>query len=665
MKGKNAVKKNKDADQDENCDDPFALIEQGNEFEIKEDWWEAAHSFLQASTILRAKSEYNNNDLLTLPSTSTLTPTHMNDGNANANVNTNTVKQRKVAALFADESVVYLHRARKSMISALNSELDEDVQIASNLPTRVKVLSILLDGRENDGDGDGDGDGDSSGNVASEMFQPRMETLESSQRLRRRELFQQLFISWKEEIRENNEGKTSINNENENDQANGEAKVLSLEERLAMLETTLPSQMKSDDQRMKDLQRSLSGLGVTVPVSVSSYHSTSDANGNGNSNLHSLLYQNNDLSEEDQIDEIMNMAKDEVELDNELSGSGSGNGNGKSEIHDVRELLKKSSIRIDLDPSYDDLDDDGNTDGNTDDDDDDDDDDSNDYGNDPEMAFWKNLDIPREEKKAETKIEEMKQYLATAQQLLLQASLCLDELDEEDFAQLTITQTQTCAHQDVNKENGEITTIVSNDASIDTSNSTCTDADPDNCTNILLDEGTGAEDKTADLSENVTDMLIDERNTCSKEDEVANNSNKGPNKDTLKHFMKLALKESLSGSDSDKAEEKHNTNNVIDDDANKNNEALIQEGTRDGKGPGEDKVQDFMKLLIQGSVSDSDSDEKEERDSAEPDTRVDHKDDGGNEKKTNNDGANVMGLAGLEEARELVEKVLSIWSPQK
>jgi len=654
MKGKNAVKKNKDADQDENCDDPFALIEQGNEFEIKEDWWEAAHSFLQASTILRAKSEYNNNNLLTSPSTSTSTPTstptHMNDGNPNANVNTNTVKQRKVAALFADESVVYLHRARKSMISALNSEVDEDVQIASNLPTRVKVLSILLDGRENDDDDDGD----SSGNVSSEMFQPRMETLESSQRLRRRELFQQLFISWKEEIRENNEGKTSIKNENENDQVNGEAKVLSLEERLAMLETTLPSQMKSDDQRMKDLQRSLSGLGVTVPVSVSSYHSTSDANGNGNSNLHSLLHENNDLSEEDQIDAIMNMAKDEVKLDNELSGSC--NGNGKSEIHDVRELLKKSSIRIDLDPSYDDLDDDSNT-----------DDDSSDYGNDPEMAFWKNLDIPREEKKAETKIEEMKQYLATAQQLLLQASLCLDELDEEDFAQLTITQTQTCAHQDVNKENGEITTIVSNDASIDTSNSKCTDADHDNCTNILLDEGTSAEDKTANLSENVTDMLIDERNTCSKEDEVAYNSNKGPNKDTLKHFMKLALKESLSGSDSDKAEEKNNTNNVIDDDddANKNKEALNQEGTRDGKGPGEDKVQDFMKLLIQGSVSDSDSDEKEERDSAEPDTKVDHKDDGGNEKKTNNDGANVMGLAGLEEARELVEKVLSIWSPQK
>ena len=652
MKGKNAVKKNKGADQDENCDDPFALIEQGNEFEIKEDWWEAAHSFLQASTILRAKSEYNNNNLLSLPSTSTptSTPTHMNDGNANANVNTNTVKQRKVAALFADESVVYLHRARKSMISALNSEVDEDVQIASNLPTRVKVMSILLDGRENDGDGDSD----SSGNVSSEMFQPRMETLESSQRLRRRELFQQLFISWKEEIRENNEGKTSIKNENENDQVNGEAKVLSLEERLAMLETTLPSQMKSDDQRMKDLQRSLSGLGVTVPVSVSSYHSTSDANGNGNSNLHSLLHENNDLSEEDQIDAIMNMAKDEVKLDNELSGSC--NGNGKSEIHDVRELLKKSSIRIDLDPSYDDLDDDSNT-----------DDDSSDYGNDPEMAFWKNLDIPREEKKAETKIEEMKQYLATAQQLLLQASLCLDELDEEDFAQLTITQTQTCAHQDVNKENGEITTIVSNDASIDTSNSKCTDADHDNCTNILLDEGTSAEDKTANLSENVTDMLIDERNTCSKEDEVAYNSNKGPNKDTLKHFMKLALKESLSGSDSDKAEEKNNTNNVIDDDddANKNKEALNQEGTRDGKGPGEDKVQDFMKLLIQGSVSDSDSDEKEERDSAEPDTKVDHKDDGGNEKKTNNDGANVMGLAGLEEARELVEKVLSIWSPQK
>eukprot|EP01083_Nonionella_stella_P257210 880603_1 len=107
----------------------------------------------------------------------------------------------------------------------------------------------------------------------------------------------------------------------------------------------------------------------------------------------------------------------------------------------------------------------------------------------------------------------MKQYLATAQQLLLQASLCLDELNEEDFSQLTITQTQTCAHQDVNKEN---------------------------------DEGTSAEDKTADLSENVADMLMDERNTCSKEDEVAYNSNKGPNKDTLKHFMKLALKESLS-----------------------------------------------------------------------------------------------------------------------
>jgi hypothetical protein len=366
--------------------DPFTLIEKGNELESSQDLWAAAYHFLRASTILRAQSKQilaDESSDVGMHSTRTIAAEKQ--------------KNRKVAALYQDQSVEYLHRARNALISALTIERDQDLIVASEMPTRVEAVSLLL----------GECDDNTALNMKTDqIFEPFMESLDAAQFLQRRALFQKLFISWnelnKEEEVPNDSGENGVK---KSDEEQKEFKLLSLEERLAMLETSLPpnpTKPKSDAERMHDLQKSLSGLGVSVP-----YHSD---------NLKNLFYQDNDVSEEVQVDEIMNMVKDEVKLEG-----------GNGDTNDVMELLKKSNLRIDLDPEYDDdyksVDSPSTTTTRSGYED-------KDYA---EMQFWKNLEIDREEEEPKSKLEGMKRYLSNAQQLLLQASVCLEELEERGY----------------------------------------------------------------------------------------------------------------------------------------------------------------------------------------------------------------------------------------
>jgi len=340
-----------DDDDGDTRQDPFDLIAKGNELESSNELWKATYHFLQASTVLRYQAD------------------RMHP------INT---KQRKVQALFQDQSIEYLHRARKTLISAMEMERDKDVERCEELPSRVEVTSLLA------GDFVPDDATDLNMNT-NEIFEPLMDSLDETEAIQRGELFQKLFISLKETVFMN----AASNETGERD----DSKPITLEQRLAQLESSLPPAMqkpKSDEQRMRDIHAGLNGLGVSVP-----------------SHNRNILQQE-DISEEDQMKEIMSMAKDQAMLE------------GGSETKDVMALLKQSSIRIDLDG----YDDDESTSSSSDEKD----------AKDADMQFWKNLVIEKDEEQGPTtKMEEMKQCLATAQQLMLQASVCLEALEESGF----------------------------------------------------------------------------------------------------------------------------------------------------------------------------------------------------------------------------------------
>jgi hypothetical protein len=257
-------------------------------------------------------------------------------------------------------------------------------------------------------------------------FEPMMLNLSEQDQEARTRIFRQLFIdiTAEEEDRKDlirhidgkEDDKSAIRKNNEErGELKQEEQTLTLEERLASLNSSLPSKMKSERERMNDIQAGLDGLGVFMP---SSSHNTSN---NDNDLLDAM-----DVSEEEQMQQIMAMAKDEALLDRRRGGNG---GNDDSAVS-VMELLKKSSIRIDLNDENYDSDEydagDDNGDKNNDNTDDD-----------PELNFWKSI-LPLEEESdpnrnddPESDVDKMRIFIREAEQMLLQASLCLDEYEEQ------------------------------------------------------------------------------------------------------------------------------------------------------------------------------------------------------------------------------------------
>lgn len=358
----------------EDKDDPFTLIEKGYDFE-SESPWSSAYHFLQASTLLQLKAKEYHDSYTKLD-----------------------FKHHKVAALYEDQSNTYLIKARKVLLLAMQKECDCDESSLDNIPSRVQAVKLLH------------GEIDDSDNInlnmdTNQYFEPIMTALDSEDIHRRKMLFEKLFLPLTEEI----ESTRSINNTTkEEDHAEIKAvKELSLEERLAILNSSI-TKPKSHEQRLRELHSSLSGLGVSLPSS-----SQDDAR--------KILYGNGShhVSEQDQLDEILNMAQDEALLDND-----NGENANQNDTRDVMQILKNSSIRIDLDP------------------DSDNDSDNDSYSTRPrskendtdaELNFWSNLqiddDLDDQDRQPMSKMEEMQHYLSTAQSLLLQASICLEEME--------------------------------------------------------------------------------------------------------------------------------------------------------------------------------------------------------------------------------------------
>jgi hypothetical protein len=378
-------------------DDPFALIEKGYECQ-QESPWESAHYFLQASSVLRSQA------YRICPSTSTSTTT-----TSTTQQYCHDYKTRKIAALYEDQSNFYLLQARKSLIDAMQRELDRDEKLSQSIPSRVQVVKYLAGELLHD---DVMIDLDTKGQVP--PFEPKMNSLTLDEIQKRRKMFCKLFASsFTKEDKDDEEGQVTERSLQRNATPTSSRidtdKTLSLEERLSLLNSSMADMIsppKSDEQRLKDLHKSLSGLGVTVPTTGSIVDN-------------SPTY----VSEDEAVDEIINMAKDEVNLMTNTESE-----KGSRDV--LLDLIHNSSIRLNLDDS------DNDSEQVEDDDDDDDDSAKKTNTTDAELNFWRNLKIESEDtdKEPMSKMEKMKQYLETAQQLLLQASVCVEELKNEGYS---------------------------------------------------------------------------------------------------------------------------------------------------------------------------------------------------------------------------------------
>mmetsp|Transcript_20528 Transcript_20528/g.23248 ORF Transcript_20528/g.23248 Transcript_20528/m.23248 type:complete len:575 (-) Transcript_20528:37-1761(-) len=505
----NQSKRHDDKTEDE---DAFSLIEKGNALQSAFNRWGSSDYYSRASSTLRQMSSLGLSELRY--STISTLAGQIAEEEEEAQVHVvPVVKQhpknkndahvlRKINALYHDQSVEYLHKARQSLIGAMMFEREEDMkQWADNEPM-VEAFSELSDSSEFD---------------QIKPFDPFMVMLTPEQRNRRMKTFERLFVSQqngleeemhdhgndsrickicrkveedivimenelkiesdldinaqhellqeKEDIvMENNDdssiqeneidslqerlsklapivGDQSLLNEDERDvQAESKSTTtddndddddnddnnrdrdnveLTLEERLMRLENSLPSSMKpkTDKERIENIKSGLGDLGVFIP----------------SQNNKQSIDDDNILSEDEQIKEIMDMARDEVELNKKYAGES--DGGEDSHDNDVEEILRKSGIRINL-PL----------------------DGEEEFGNDQqnlkkmEGEFWSSMnnladsadtDLLHDEDGRE--MQQLKQSLAKAQQLLLQASICLEENDDASASE---TERETEIHHD-------------------------------------------------------------------------------------------------------------------------------------------------------------------------------------------------------------------------
>mmetsp|Transcript_19204 Transcript_19204/g.31894 ORF Transcript_19204/g.31894 Transcript_19204/m.31894 type:complete len:370 (+) Transcript_19204:94-1203(+) len=217
-------------------EEAFALIGKGNQFEEEDDNWEAAQCFTNAMSALFQLA---------------------------VELEPSTPAEERVEELYQAQCREYLHRARRAFIHALTSEdaVDHD-------------QSSAADGGAED---------------------PKFITLSNEQAKERVQLFSTLFSKELDELGLDDLELLPTAPAAED----GAAVVSSLEERLRSLNDSLIPSLKTDQERMKNIDQTLKGLGVNV-------YSHADQQPKGI---------DIPVSKEDQIAQIMAQAKDEAIYD--------------------------------------------------------------------------------------------------------------------------------------------------------------------------------------------------------------------------------------------------------------------------------------------------------------------------------------------------------------
>lgn len=228
----------------------FESIEKGNTLCDDKKYWEAATAYTEARRQLLSLVQENS------------------DAAAAANGQDST-EAAQIRELYKRQARDYLHRARKTLLDALEQEDAADQALELDQPTRHEQFTADNANIKDDGGSD-----------------------TSLERLR---LFAWLFAN-------EDSLQVSLTNTTTNSIPTAQLES-SLEDRFRALSASLPQSVKTSDERMRDLNKGLRHLGISVPAS--SYSSKPKQE----------LFELNARSEVDQVEDIIEQAKDEARME--------------------------------------------------------------------------------------------------------------------------------------------------------------------------------------------------------------------------------------------------------------------------------------------------------------------------------------------------------------
>jgi hypothetical protein len=237
---------------DNTLEEVFSLIEKGNALRDAHKPWPAAAVYSQArQRLVEAASNATDDD-----------------------------DQQRIQQLCHHQARDYLHRARESLLEALQAEAAEDRTKPWEEVTVHEALSAA--------------EAAASDTATDDDKNEEEYAVDTS--LARLRLFARLFaqedallLSPQPSAAESTPAAADV-----------AVQQLSLEDRLRALNDNLPSDLKTQDERMRDLHKGLKGLGVSLPGS--------------SSNRKQELFEVHAKSESEQVEDILAQAQDEVNM---------------------------------------------------------------------------------------------------------------------------------------------------------------------------------------------------------------------------------------------------------------------------------------------------------------------------------------------------------------
>jgi hypothetical protein len=308
---------------DDRVEITFQLLRDAKKFESEQKHWLATEKFVEAYQLLRILAEEENNKVTDLSTTATAAAAQNDDSNEtcgdddddNNNINSEeeikNVKQ--IAQLYTSKANEYWKQSRQCLIQAMEQEkkIDDDNKKSNNTDT------------DND---TGDCSLPCSSCTLLDDDQARIRNYNFSL------LFSRPIVDIGvqpppvgEVVEENTTTIDEIEipppEENTNPNLNPTSSLIdqqwSLEERLQNLNKTLPSSFKSTDERMSEVNKGLNKLGLSLYTQKEPF-------------ARFATQQEIPKSEEEQIDEIMNQAKDEANVEEQINNNNNYNYNNVS-----------------------------------------------------------------------------------------------------------------------------------------------------------------------------------------------------------------------------------------------------------------------------------------------------------------------------------------------
>jgi hypothetical protein len=258
----------------------FNLIQSGNEHESSSQPWQAVASFAQAAGLLDQLAR------------DAIRPQSSTDNNKEEEAGADDAS-RKIAALYASQSLEYTVRSRSILLQALHDEHERDKHTSGEVSDSPETSAAAASRQDCF--------------VRSSLSEEELD--------RRIQLFATLFARPQPAPTRNAAAESAAPDAD----ADAAATERSLQDRWMNLNQNLPKGFKTSDQRLADINRGLNRLGLS---SVQYHSSDSGPSTTNRVNPYDVLGvpSSNNKSESEQVEDIIAQATDEVRLLQQQTG---------------------------------------------------------------------------------------------------------------------------------------------------------------------------------------------------------------------------------------------------------------------------------------------------------------------------------------------------------